>query len=135
MIRFPHRLIVVAGSAAVLTLWSVGLPLGAQEPGASASQSQAKTSPAAKAFNPAHRVPMYFGQLNLTAVQRESIYKIQEKHMPKIQDLEKQVEDLRAQMLKECERVLTADQRQALAKRREMTSQRPKRALAPAKEQ
>src|SRR5262249_51144749 len=56
--------------------------------------------------------------LGLTDAQRESIYQIQAKHQAHIDDLEKQLDELRAQSLKDCEAVLTADQKKILADRR-----------------
>jgi len=113
-----RRFAVVAVTAAVLTVVSSGLPLIAQEPGASTTEPRTKGKTGKRSFDPSRRVPMYFGQLGLTETQREAIYQIQGKHMPKIEALEKQIEDLRAQMVHECEGVLTAPQKQILEHRR-----------------
>jgi len=110
------RFAVVAVSASALMLLSDGLPLIAQESNTPTGQSKAKT--AKRAFDPARRVPMYFGQLGLTDEQKESIYALQAKQMPKIEALEKQVEDLRAQMLRDCEAMLSPTQKQLLEQRR-----------------
>jgi Spy/CpxP family protein refolding chaperone len=115
-----RRLVAVAVSAGAMTLLFSSLPLGAQEPKVPPS-SDTKTThvPAKRSFDPARRVPTYFGQLGLTNEQRESIYKVQGKHMPKIEALEKQIAEIRAQSLTECEGILTASQKQILEQRRE----------------
>jgi Spy/CpxP family protein refolding chaperone len=64
------------------------------------------------------RVPDFFGQIGLTPEQREAIYKIRGKHQAKIDELEKQIDEVQAQMLGECEGVLTDTQKQMLAQRR-----------------
>jgi len=68
--------------------------------------------------DPARRVPDYFGQIGLTPEQREAIYKIRGKHQAKIDELERQIDEIQAQMLVECEGVLTDTQKQMLAQRR-----------------
>jgi hypothetical protein len=100
-----------------MTILSGGLPLAAQEPGKTQVDTQAKKT-ARRTMDPTRRVPNYFGQLGLSEVQRESIYKIQSKHQPSIEALQKQLEDLRAEMLKECESVLTDVQKKMLSDRR-----------------
>lgn len=90
--------------------------LSAQEP--KAKPADVPKARAKRAPDPTRRVPNHFGQLGLSDEQRESIYKIQAQHMPKIDALEKQINELRAQMVKECETVLTATQKQMLADRR-----------------
>ena len=102
---------VGVSTTALLVLFSGALPLVAQEP--TTPKAKAK-----KAFDPSRRVPMYFGQLGLTDEQRESIYAIQAKQMPKIEALERQIESLRTQMLKDCEATLTTAQKQLLEQRR-----------------
>ncbi len=114
-----RRLVAVAVSAGAMTLLFSSLPLGAQEPKVPSSETKTTPAPAKKTFDPARRVPTYFGQLGLTNEQRESIYKLQGKHMPKIEALEKQIAEIRAQSLTECEGILTASQKQILEQRRE----------------
>jgi Spy/CpxP family protein refolding chaperone len=106
-----RRCVTASISATALLMLCGGLPLVAQEP--SAPKARAK-----KAFDPTRRVPMYFGQLGLTDEQKESIYAVQSKEMPKIEALEKQIEDLRAQMMRDCEAALTPAQKQMLEQRR-----------------
>ncbi len=83
-------------------------PLVAQEP--ASAPKPAATAPRKKA-DPAHRVPDYFGQIGLTTEQRASIYNLQGKRIEKIDALKKQIAAERAEMLAECEGVLTETQR------------------------
>jgi Spy/CpxP family protein refolding chaperone len=112
-----RRLAAVLASAAAMMIVSGSLPLVAQESGNTQAPAKAKKT-AKRAFDPTRRVPDYFGQLGLSEAQRESIYKLRAKHQPKIDELEKQLEDLRGQMVKECESVLTAAQKKLLEERR-----------------
>jgi hypothetical protein len=111
-----RRAMAAAVSASVLTILCSGGSLRAQEPGKAKVETKAKAGK--RAADPARRVPYYFGQLGLSDEQRESIYEIQGRHQPKIEALEKQIEELRAQSLKECEAVLSDAQRKMLADRR-----------------
>jgi hypothetical protein len=132
-----RRAAALAVSAATMTLLAGGLPLAAQEPGTTQVDSKTKTKSSKRSYDPARRVPNLFGQLGLSDAQKESIYKIQGQHMPKIDALEKQLDELRAQMVKDCEAVLTGPQKQMLAERRTSAAEaRTKRAgSAPAKPQ
>ncbi len=112
-----RRMAAVLTSTVAMTMLSGALPLIAQETGSGQAQSIAKKA-GKRAMDPTRRVPNYFAQLGLTDTQRESIYKIQARHQPKIDALEKQLEELRAQALKECEGVLTAAQKKMLSDRR-----------------
>jgi hypothetical protein len=104
-------------SAAALTILSGSLPLFAQEPGKAPATAEAKKT-AKRTADPTRRVPDYFGQLGLSDEQRESIYKIRAKHQPRIDELEKQLDDVRAQMVRDCETVLTETQKKMLTERR-----------------
>src|SRR5262249_31481991 len=102
--------------AAVLALAAAGATLNAQEPKTKAAAKAA--APAAKKKNdPSRSVPDYFGQIGLTDEQRERIYKVRGKHQARIDELEKQIDEIQAQMLKECEGVLTDTQKQLLEQR------------------
>ncbi len=125
MLLFDRRLIAVAVSAATITLLSSGLHLGAQETSSSRSQA-AKPSASKKGSDPTRRVPRYFGDLGLSEQQRESIYRVQAKHQPKIDDLEKQLENARALLIKDCEKVLTPAQKTALERRRRDAAEKRK---------
>src|SRR5437868_9045369 len=97
--------------AAVLALAAAGATLNAQEPRTKAATKS--DAPAAKKKNdPSRSVPNYFGQVGLTDEQRETIYKIQGKHQARIDELERQIDEIQAQMLRECEGVLTDTQKQ-----------------------
>jgi Spy/CpxP family protein refolding chaperone len=61
-----------------------------------------------------HRVPSYFGQVELTADQRAKIYAIQDVQQPTIDRLKEQIEAARAKLLADSEAVLTASQREKL---------------------
>jgi hypothetical protein len=127
-------LAVVASSAAMTLFLTGGFPLGAQESSAAKSQTtkakQAKQANATTSTDDGstakstgktappdvmHRVPPGYSKLGLTDQQREKIYKIQADYYPKIQALEKQVEDLRDRREKAFEAVLTAPQKRMLA--------------------
>jgi len=115
MLSFDRRFVAIAVSAAALTFISTSFPLGAQT---STSKSQATKPSASQKADSTRRVPRYFGDLGLSDAQRESIYKVQAKHQPKIDDLEQQLEDARAALIKDCEKVLTPAQKTALERRR-----------------
>ncbi len=113
-----RRLVVVAASAATLIMLYGSLPLIAQEPKGPPTETRTKAKTGKRASDPARRLPQNFGQIGLSDSQVEEIYKIQGKHMPKIVALEKQAADMRAQMLRECEGVLQASQKQLLEQHR-----------------
>jgi hypothetical protein len=130
MTCFVRRIIAVAMSAAAVTMMSSGLISVAQEQGGAQRETRTRAGSAKRTFDPTHRVPRYFGDIGLTTDQRAEIYKIQAKHMPKIQDLEKQIDELRAKMVAECETVLTDSQKQMLAARRKAASEARKSSAA-----
>jgi len=137
MMSLARRSIAVVASAAAMTLLMTGgFPLGAQESSTAKSQTtqakQAKqadapastptdsgttTKPTGKTAPPdvTHRVPSGYAKLGLTDQQKEKLYKIQAEYSTKIQNLEKQVSDLRDRRDKEFESVLTASQKRLLA--------------------
>lgn len=81
-------------------------------------EAQAPKAAAKKKSDPRRRLYPYFAQLGLSEEQRESIYNIRAKHAPKIEALEKQIEDARSQAISEAERVLTPAQKKMLEDRR-----------------
>ncbi len=106
---------------------------GSAKKAAAAEDDEPEAKPKAKSGRQAppdaeHRVPPYFGALNLTEEQKESIYKIQGKYLPQIQELEKKAEDLREKRMLEVEDVLTAPQKKALAEARKAAADRRKAA-------
>ncbi len=73
---------------------------------------------ASKKSDPHRRLYAYFGQLGLTEAQKNTIYDIRAKHAPKIDALEKQLEEERAHAMAEAERVLNPSQKKLLEERR-----------------
>ena len=110
------RMRTVGGLAAV-ALVAAGT-LVAQESSTTTRPSRKADNAARRNVDPSRRVPDFFGQIGLTPEQRESIYKIRGKHQSKIDELERQIDEIQAQMLGECEGVLTETQKQMLAQRR-----------------
>jgi hypothetical protein len=94
---------VFPGLAVFLMLGTV--TMSAQEPGG---------DPARKAVNPSHRVPPFFGQVGLTPDQRQKVYSVREKYAARVADLKKQIADVQAEELADCEKVLTDTQKQLL---------------------
>jgi hypothetical protein len=100
--------------------------LFAQEPGTTKAPSKSGSAKAKGPRDPSQKVPPYFGQIGITDEQRESIYKIQGRHQAKIDEIEKQIDEIQAQMLAECEGVLTDSQTQILAHRRNAAAEKKK---------
>ena len=94
MIPTIRRAAAVLMSASAMAIFCGGLPLIAQESGKAQVETKAKKA-VKRAFDPTRRVPDYFGQLGLSDDQKESIYQIRAKHQPRIDELEKQLDDLR----------------------------------------
>lgn len=76
------------------------------------SLAQDKAEPTAPKAS--RRVPPYFSKAGITTEQKEQIYAIRGKHQVKLDALKKQVDDIEAQELTDCEAVLTAPQRKLL---------------------
>ena len=115
----------VLGGAMMVAL--VAWPLGAQEPKKTDAKPADQAAPTArKASDPAQRAPRFFGQIGLSADQREEIHKIQSKHLQRIGDLQKQIAQIRAEMLAECEKVLNDTQKQLLESRRQAAAEKKK---------
>jgi hypothetical protein len=116
--------------AAVVASGTIALP--AQEPAPGNSTGPVKSPATKRVVDPSRRVPSFFGQIGLTAEQKEAIYKVRGKHQQKIDDLEKQVATIQAEMLAECTSLLTEPQKKMLDYRRE-ASVKAKQAKAAAK--
>jgi hypothetical protein len=112
----PKR-VLATGLGMVLLLGSGTIPLAAQETGA-AKKAGKVDAPAASKATGTRRLPNYFGQIGLSSDQRESVYTILAKHQDKIDGLEKQLADARAELMRACEGVLTDPQKQLLSDRR-----------------
>lgn len=140
----------VGAALFALALSSVAPPTDAQEAPAAKVKAKAKTKkkaepkkadaeddseaePKSSRSTPpdaSHRVPMYFGGLGLSDEQKESIYAAEAKFQPQIQELERKADALRERLMVECEDVLTAPQKKALAEARKSASERRKSATA-----
>ena len=159
MMSLARRSVAIVASAVAMTLLMTGgFPLGAQEsstaksqttqakpataadaPASTPTNSSATTKPTGKTAPPdvTHRVPSGYSKLGLTDQQKEKLYKIQAEYYPKIQGLEKQVDDLRDKRVKEFESVLTAPQKRLLAEagqKKKAAAEAKKAAKAAAKE-
>jgi len=111
------RSVALASSLAVVLVMG-SLSLGAQE-SASPKPAEKSSAPAGKQTSALKgQVPRFFGQVGLTDDQRQSIYQIQAKHKSKIDELEKELAALQAQVLSECEAVLSDAQKQVLEQHR-----------------
>ena len=111
--------VLAAGAVAVMMAGT--FPLGAQEAKPSPKAESAGRPAAKRSSDASRRVPPFFGQLGLTPEQREEIYTIRRKHQDKIDALTKQLADIQAEMLTECESVLDDTQKQMLETRRNAT--------------
>ena len=76
--------------------------------------TKAKTSQ--KETSKYHRLPTYFGQLELKDEQKTKIYSVREKIGPKIAALQAKIDKLKEDMDKEMTDVLTSTQKKSLAK-------------------
>ena len=78
-----------------MTMLSGGVPLIVQESGKAPAEAKAKPRPPSGASTRPGGCRNYFGQLGLSDDQKESIYQIRAKHQPRIDELEKQLDDLK----------------------------------------
>lgn len=102
------------GTSLCLGVFSVVLFAAATSRGQDPGTSKSEPIPAKRKFDPSRRVPSYFGQIALSAEQRESIYKIRRSHIDKIESLKKEIEKIEVQMMHECEGVLSDTQKKLL---------------------
>ncbi len=105
-----------AGAVAVMMVGT--FPLMAQEAKPSPKAESTGRPAAKRPLDASRRVPPFFAQLGLTPEQREEVYTIRRKHQEKLDALTKQLADVQAEMLTECEKVLDATQKQMLETRR-----------------
>ena len=113
MATHPHAFTL----ALLSTLASPAL-LHAQEPAGPLPPPAAEK----RAGDPTRRVPPFFGQVGLTADQKEAIYKVRARHLEKINALESEVARLRAAMQADCEAALTPEQLKLLQTRRQASA-------------
>lgn len=109
---------VLALSGAMVVVGA--LSLVAQE----VAPTKGDVSKAKRTGDASRRVPDFFGEIGLTPEQRESIYKIREKHQSKIAELNAQIAAIRKAEVAECETVLSDTQKQLVAQRRRAAEER-----------
>jgi Spy/CpxP family protein refolding chaperone len=97
------RVVLLAGVFALAVVAGAGL--NGQEP----KKGDAKAEPKAKG-----QLPTYWGQLGLSAEQKDKIYRLQAKYNDDIDKLEAQIKDLKAKRDKERLDLLTAEQKKSL---------------------
>jgi TolA-binding protein len=88
--------------------------VSAQEKGEAKSSGSSKSAKSEKETKLRGVLPAYFKQLGVTDDQRQSIYKIQNEYADKLDDLEKKVEELKAERNKKYLAALTKAQRERL---------------------
>jgi Spy/CpxP family protein refolding chaperone len=129
MARPLRRLGTALAAASFVALGLI--PLLAQEP-------KGPTGPDAAAVRGndngySRRVPRHFGQLGLTPEQKEEIYKIQGNSQAKLDALQRQIDEIKAKALTDCEAVLTPEQKKLLEHRRDAArSAKPANRTTPA---
>jgi len=110
MMSHRFRTAAITMAMMVLVPMTFEQPTKAQDPAATKSPGPAVK----KKHDAARRVPAYFGQIGLTAEQRANIYGIQGKRIEKIEALEQQIAAEKAEMLAQCEGMLTETQKKLL---------------------
>ena len=81
----------------------------------STTEKPASTTPVVKKkSDQSRKVPDNFGKIGLSNEQRESIYKVRQSHQEKIASLKKQIDDIQAKEMAECEALLTDTQKKLL---------------------
>src|SRR4051812_5732257 len=106
----PHRMTMkrpIAALCGCSIVLATSLLATAQEPKRTGPAEGSAPPTTKRPSDSSRRVPDHFGQVSLTAEQRESMYKIRAKYQDKIDTLEKQVQEVRAQVVSECEALLS----------------------------
>ena len=88
----------------------------------SQSSSRSKTESAEKEKSKYHRLPTYYGKLNLKEEQVEEIYAIKDDYGPQIDELKQELADLQKEMNEAVEDVLTSSQKSELEDLRDAAS-------------
>lgn len=101
-------MVVVAGMALAL-----GTQLSIESTNGQEKEA-AQAAPAKVAKKPSGRLPAQYGKLGLSDEQRYEIYGVQATYKKQIDELEKQIDSLKAKQKTEVEAVLTADQKKKL---------------------
>ena len=120
MLSFRHKILFLS----LVLVPALSMPARAQDsPKAKATEKGAGNDPVllprkkadtGKAAEDYRRVPQYFGQVNLSEEQRESIYSIREKYAKRQAQLEEELATIRDSVLRESEAVLNKEQRDRL---------------------
>ncbi len=129
-----HARFVMLSVSALSVLMLASACLWAQEDDPAGGPKPATPAKAARTYNPARRVPPYFGQIGLTPDQKEAVYAVREKYQGQIAELKRQIEELTAKEMAECEAVLTDAQRKLLEQRRASRRGGTSKASTPSKE-
>jgi Spy/CpxP family protein refolding chaperone len=104
-------MIAVAGIALSLgSQFSVESTIGQQK----ATKDAEKATPAKVASKPRGRLPQYYGQIGLSDKQRQQIYDVQANYKKQIDELQKQIDALKAKEDAEVVAVLTPEQKKNL---------------------
>lgn len=106
--NFATRTLGIASLCSLFLLVSADVPAQTKSTDSKATQ----TSKSTKKIK--GRLPNNYGKLELTTKQRTEIYEIQAKYRTKIDDLEKQLAELKAEQDKAVEVVLTTTQKKKL---------------------
>ncbi len=103
--------VTVVSLLSITLAWTAALSRGADStpPG----DTPTKPKVAGKDHAKGDRLPAYYAKI-VTPEQRDAIYKIDEEYMPRIKDLQKQLEDLRAEEGAKIRAVLTPEQQKQL---------------------
>ncbi|MFM7127761.1 MAG: hypothetical protein ACKO0V_00205 [bacterium] len=97
---------------------SAAAPTTTKSAGASGVDSTRKAADTSKNAADYRRVPQYFGQVDLSDEQREKIYSVRERYAVQQAKLEEELASLQDKVMRECEAVLTAEQRNELTRLR-----------------
>ncbi len=108
------------------------IPLAAQQE--TPAKAAGKSGDARKPSDPSRRVPPLFGELGLSAEQKEAMYKIRAQHQARLDELKKQVLETNAKIVEECEALLSAPQKELLVVRRKVSADAARARLAATKE-
>ena len=116
MVTSPRRFIAPLLALAVTT----GTLTSVAQTKSKSSSSKGRTEE--KEASKYHRLPTYFGQLELKDEQVQEIYKVKDAYGPKIDKLQQQLAELKEEMNEEIADVLTSSQKTALTKLRGSSS-------------
>jgi hypothetical protein len=96
------------------------------------AQDAEKSKQEAVSTKPFRRVPPYFSKAGISSDQKEKIYIIRGKYQPRIEALQKQIAEIQAQELAECESILLEPQKKVLDQLRSEGQSKSKSKAVPA---